>query len=162
MGSEVPMDDLSVSAILRAEVRRTEEVYAQSKRHFQKICGEVPSGLPHPDGRQRIELAARAQTDATLAYTQALHRFNEFLLNGRVPDDLRSKSSVIQQPISFSQEQRQVAKCAFCGSETRMFENDHPICAGCASRLDAGEKLIPKQPASEKSSTEENKKSTDS
>jgi hypothetical protein len=82
------MKDLSVLAILRAEVDRTQEEYTQSKKRFQAICKEVPSGLPHPDGTHRLQNAARAQTAAMVAYSNALQRFNELLLSGKDPDDL--------------------------------------------------------------------------
>ena len=41
----------------------------------------------HQD-RNRIVDAARAQTQSMIAYTRALRRLNEFLLDGKVPEDL--------------------------------------------------------------------------
>lgn len=44
-----------------------------------------------------------------------------------------------------------MAKCIYCDNETKMYQNDQPICANCADRMDAGEQLtIRKQPASER------------
>jgi hypothetical protein len=156
------MNNQPVFEILRAEVERTRQEYAKSNEHFWMVCADVPSDLPHPDGTKRVDLVARAKTAAMIAYTNALRRFNKFLLEGEVPDELLSKSGVVPQPSGFSQEQRQAAKCAFCGADTRMYENDYPICNDCASRLDAGEKLTRKQPASEKGSTEQKKNSAGS
>lgn len=67
---------------------RASEEYTQAKHNFWHISADIPSGFPHPDGKQRIENAARAQTAAMIAYTRALKRFNEFLINGAVPADV--------------------------------------------------------------------------
>lgn len=80
----------SIFEILRAEVDRASQEYAKAKQNFWHISADVPTGLPHPDGRQRIENASHAQTSAMIAYTRALRRFNEFLLNGTIPEDLRN------------------------------------------------------------------------
>jgi hypothetical protein len=80
------MNNQPVFEILRAEVERTRQEYAKSNEHFGRVCGEVPSG-----GRQ-IELAARDQTVAMLAYTMALRQFNKFLLDGKVPDELNGST----------------------------------------------------------------------
>ncbi len=79
----------SVFERLRADVDRTSEDYTKAKQHFWHVSADIPSGFPHPDGKQRIEDASRAQTTAMVAYTIALKRFNEFLLDGTVPEDLR-------------------------------------------------------------------------
>lgn len=144
------MNNQSMFEILRAEVNRTQQEYDESKEHFWRISAEPPK----PDRRDRIQLAARDQTLAMIAYTKALRQFNEFLLTGRVPDEL-SRSVAVRQTTVFTREQRQVAKCVFCEAETRMYENDHPICNDCASCLDRGEKLTRKRPTSDKGPIEE-------
>lgn len=83
----------SIFEILRLEVDRASEEYTQAKHNFWHVSADVPSGFPHPDGKQRIENAARAQTAAMIAYTRALKRFNAFLISGAVPEDL-TKSAV--------------------------------------------------------------------
>lgn len=158
----VSMNNQAVFEILRAEVAQTQEEYAQSKQRFWRICAEAPSESSHPAGRQRLDLAARAQSTAMIAYTNALHRFNEFLLNGTVPDGLLPKSGGVPQTTRSSQKQRGVHRCVFCGAETRMFVSDHPICMDCANRLDAGEKLTEEEPASDEDSIEKKVKSAGS
>jgi hypothetical protein len=77
--------------MLRAEVDLASSSYTRAKEEFWRISADVPTGLPHPDGRQRIENASRSQTAAMIAYTRALRRFNEFLLNGTVPEDVQKR-----------------------------------------------------------------------
>ena len=119
-------NDAYVLGILRDDMERTQQEYAKAREDFWKVSGEVSSGM------HEIELAARAQTVAMLAYTTALHRFNEFVLTGKVPDDLLSRCGVISS-------QSQMEKCIHCGTPTRRYVEGQPICTDCAERLDATE-----------------------
>jgi hypothetical protein len=74
--------------ILRAEVERTHAEYDRVKQDFRLVSADIPSGLPHPDGMQRIRNASRAQLAAIAAFEAALKRFNGFLVSGTVPQDL--------------------------------------------------------------------------
>jgi hypothetical protein len=47
--------------------------------------GDIPSGLPQPDGSLRIQNAARALAAARNEVMQAHSRLNEFLARGAVP-----------------------------------------------------------------------------
>ena len=51
------------------------------------IMGDIPSGLPHPDGSQRIQNAARALAAARNDVMKAHSRLNEFLARSGVPGD---------------------------------------------------------------------------
>jgi hypothetical protein len=49
---------------------------------------DIPSGLPQPDGAQRIQNAAHALAAARNEVMQAHSRLDEFLARGVVPGDL--------------------------------------------------------------------------
>jgi hypothetical protein len=49
----------------------------------------MPSGLPHPDGTQRMLNAFREYSLALSAVTLAIKRRTDFLAHGIVPDDLK-------------------------------------------------------------------------
>ena len=49
---------------------------------FATISADIPSGLPHPDGTQRIHKASRELTAARDELIKAHNRLNEFLNNG--------------------------------------------------------------------------------
>ncbi|HTA42296.1 MAG TPA: hypothetical protein VK789_07610 [Bryobacteraceae bacterium] len=87
------MDKQAVLEILRSNVDRTKEEYNRSKERFLRDATGVPTGLPHPDGALRVELAARAQSAAAVAYANALRRFNQFFLDGAIPEDLAESAS---------------------------------------------------------------------
>ena len=85
----------SIFEILRAEVDLASANYIKAKEDFWRISADVPTGFPHPDGIQRIENASRSQTAAMIAYTGALRRFNEFLLNGTIPEDVQKRDQTM-------------------------------------------------------------------
>lgn len=86
------MDPRQIVEMLRAEVDRTHAEYDRVKQDFRLLSADVPSGLPHPDGIQRIQNASRAQSFAMDAYETALKRLNRFLISGTVPEDLDAGS----------------------------------------------------------------------
>jgi hypothetical protein len=55
---------------------------------FDIVSSEIPSGLPHPDGTQRIHNASREVTVARMEMLRAHHRLNDYLNAGVVPEDL--------------------------------------------------------------------------
>jgi hypothetical protein len=63
---------------------RTNEV----TQEFEAVMGKVPSGLPQPDGTQRIKNASSKLTLARKELMKAHRRLNEYF-NGRIgPHDL--------------------------------------------------------------------------
>jgi len=55
---------------------------------FIEITSDIPSGLPHPDGIQRIHNASREMDAARKAMMAAHSRLNDFIESGTVPPDL--------------------------------------------------------------------------
>ena len=71
------------------------EIAVKEKNHaleeFNLVIEDTPSGLPHPDGVQRIKACSRRYSEARHHMILALERLNNFRNNGIVPDDLRRK-----------------------------------------------------------------------
>jgi hypothetical protein len=89
-GSEV--SKLKTAQEIRAALQReilasTARAHAASEK-LGAIMSDIPSGLPHPDGSQRIQNAAHALAAARNEVMQAHSRLNEFLARGVVPGDL--------------------------------------------------------------------------
>ena len=82
----------SIFELLQAEVELASASYTKAKEDFWRISAELPTGFPQQDGGQLIENASRAQTEAMIAYTKDLRRFNEFLLNGTIPEEIQVHS----------------------------------------------------------------------
>ena len=64
---------------LREAVRKAHEAYMRAAAESNTIMRDVPSGLPHPDGTQRIANAAKAERNALDAYVNAMRVFNDYV-----------------------------------------------------------------------------------
>ena len=54
---------------------------------FTDVSTDIPSGLPHPDGKQRIYNASREYSAALQELSHALKRLTDFRELGIVPED---------------------------------------------------------------------------
>jgi hypothetical protein len=59
---------------------------------FNDASTDIPSGLPHPDGKQRIYNASREYSAALHELSHALKRLTDFRELGIVPKDLKLDS----------------------------------------------------------------------
>jgi len=55
---------------------------------FNDVVRDIPSGLPHPDGTQRIHNVGRELADARQELAVAIVRLNDFVSREVVPEDL--------------------------------------------------------------------------
>lgn len=60
---------------------------------FVAVTGGIPSGIPHPDGVQRIQNVARELSAAREEMMKAQNRLHDFLNSGIVPEDLKRSPS---------------------------------------------------------------------
>jgi len=58
-------------------------------REFNDVMGQLPTGLPHPDGTQHIQNASRKLIAARKEMGRADKRLNDYLSRGIVPEDLK-------------------------------------------------------------------------
>ena len=61
---------------------------SEAARQFDSVLNQFPSGLPHPDGAQRIKSASQNLTVARKALMKAHHRLGDYQDRGIVPEDL--------------------------------------------------------------------------
>lgn len=83
------MDLVKLEAILFEELNRTKDAYEEARAEFFKISADIPSGLPAPDGAQRISNAGNRKSTALRDYGKAIRECNDFLLDGAVPERFR-------------------------------------------------------------------------
>jgi hypothetical protein len=87
-----PSSDRHVRTTLFQEfVEATARVNAASEA-FIAVMGDVPSGLPHSDGTQRIDNASRELSEARKEVMRAHTRLNDFLGQGIIPEELKQGS----------------------------------------------------------------------
>jgi hypothetical protein len=77
----------STESRLLRELASARDEYRQARDECQRLSDEL-TRLPHPDGAQCIRNAGAARRYAMKAYIVALERFNAFILDGVIPEDL--------------------------------------------------------------------------
>jgi hypothetical protein len=76
-----------IRAALHREVLASTALANAASAKLGAIMRDIPSGLPQPDGSQRIQNAAHALAAARNQVMRAHSRLNEFLAHGVVPSD---------------------------------------------------------------------------
>jgi len=85
-----PVSTEKVRHLLQQELKAASERAAKASDAFLAATNTVPSGLPHPDGTQRIRNISHELAFARSALMKAHSRLDAFLVSGLAPDDLRS------------------------------------------------------------------------
>ena len=75
---------------LQQELKNATQRAAIASAAFLEVTNQVPSGLPHPDGTQRIRNISHELAFARTELMRAHSRLDAFLLSGIAPDDLSS------------------------------------------------------------------------
>ena len=79
-----------VHDLLQEELKNATERAANASAAFLDVTNQVPSGLPQPDGTQRIRNMAHELAFARTELMRAHSRMDTFLVSGIAPDDLVS------------------------------------------------------------------------
>jgi hypothetical protein len=79
-----------VHDLLQRELKDATERAASASAAFLDVTSQVPSGLPHPDGTQRIRNISHELAFARTELMRAHSRMDAFLVSGIAPDDLVS------------------------------------------------------------------------
>jgi hypothetical protein len=83
------MDYKRIHEILRDEFEGAKRRMNLVSQKFNEVVRDIPSGLPHPDGTQRIQNVGRELADARKKLAAAIARLNDFVSHEVVPEDLR-------------------------------------------------------------------------
>lgn len=79
----------NVPARLLQELLEATAQSNQAAREFKFTLSNFPSGLPHPDGSQRVQNASQNLTLARKALTKAHRRLTDYHQSGLIPKDLK-------------------------------------------------------------------------
>jgi hypothetical protein len=82
-----------IENILNAEVERTKGLYEDERAHFKSVAQGIPRGIPNSDNVTRIRQAAERHNRAIDAYRMALSRFNDYVIRGIIPVDLKTSAT---------------------------------------------------------------------
>jgi len=89
----MPVRGDEISRILKQAVIRARSEYERAHAEFKAVTGDIPSGLPPPDGMQRIRNAGNSYRATMDAYQAALHEFNTYITQGRIPVRLKDRGT---------------------------------------------------------------------
>lgn len=84
------LDKDYVRRILLLDVAEATARAQEAAAEFKGIIGSIPSGIPHPDGAQRIHLASHHLANARKDMMRAHSRLDDFLRSGVIPEDFKS------------------------------------------------------------------------
>ena len=84
-----PTTEQDIGRILIQEVLEATMGRNDATRRFEEVMGQFPSGLPYPDGVQRVKNASDALTIARKGMMTAHNQLNDYLNRGIVPEDLK-------------------------------------------------------------------------
>lgn len=84
-----PATDQEIRRTLLQDILELTARTNEGTREFTAVMAQIPSGLPNPDGSQRIKNASGKLTAARKELMKAHHRLNEYIERGDVPDDLK-------------------------------------------------------------------------
>jgi hypothetical protein len=87
-----PTSENRILGILHRDLQAATERAGAATAAFDGVTSEIPSGMPHPDGTQRIHNASREMSRARVGLMIAHNRLNDYLARGIAPDDLKQGS----------------------------------------------------------------------
>jgi hypothetical protein len=84
-----PASEQEIRTTLFQDVLEATARNDEATREFDAVMSQFPSGLPHPDGVQRIKNASHNLNVARKEKMKAHNRLNDYLGLGIVPKDLK-------------------------------------------------------------------------
>ena|SRR5258706_2734232 len=84
-----PTTEQEIRLVLVNRIVEAETRLSVANEAFSSVMNQIPSGLPHPDGTQRIHNASRELDIAREEMMNAHTRLNGFVERGIVPEDLK-------------------------------------------------------------------------
>ena len=84
-----PLHKDHVRRILLLDVAESTARADTASAEFKVVISSIPTGIPHPDGTQRIHQASHNLSNARKDLMQAHSRLDNFLSSGVIPEDLK-------------------------------------------------------------------------
>ena len=86
-----PVGEPSIHRELRKDLAEATAEASEATEAFLRVTTEIPSGIPHQDGTQRIHNVSRQLSQARARMTLAHRRLAEYLITGIEPEDLKQR-----------------------------------------------------------------------
>lgn len=84
-----PAPGHEIQTLLHQQFLTATERAKEATEAFEAAITDIPSGLPNPDGTQRIHNASRQVSVTRIEMMKAHNRLNDYLSRQIVPEDLK-------------------------------------------------------------------------
>jgi hypothetical protein len=85
------VDPQEIRQLLQDAFDEAQQRRIEASKRFTEVMDDVPSGIPHPDGTDRIKMASREYKDSREAASAAMKRLSDFMIRGIIPPELERK-----------------------------------------------------------------------
>lgn len=91
------LDNEQIRQAFHQDLRIAHEKRDRASARLNEVMNDIPSGIPSPDGTDRIRQASQQSRDAQKEVMDSLTRLNNFLIHGTIPADLERKPAAIER-----------------------------------------------------------------
>ena len=92
------LDSAKIRQALHQDLRIAHEKRDRASARLNEVMNDIPSGIPSPDGTDRIRQASQQSRDAQKEVMDALTRLNNFLIHGTIPAEMGRKPAFSERP----------------------------------------------------------------
>ena len=85
------IDRERILQLLRDDLDAAQERRAVASQCFDEVIRQTRSGIPHPEGAERLRLVSHEYGRAMQEVADAFIRTNEYLIHGTIPPDLEAR-----------------------------------------------------------------------
>ena len=85
------VDPQGIRQLLEDAFDAAQQRRIEASKRFTEVMDDIPSGIPQPDGTDRIKMASREYKDSREAASAAMKRLSDFMIRGIIPDELERK-----------------------------------------------------------------------
>ena len=85
------VDPLEIRHLLEDDFAAAQQRRIAASKRYNEIVSDIPSGIPHPDGTDRIRQASGEYKASREVASEAMKRLSDFLIRGIIPPDLEPK-----------------------------------------------------------------------
>jgi hypothetical protein len=82
-----------IRKLLEDDFEAAQQRRIEASKLFAEVMSDIPSGIPHPDGTDRIRLASREYSASRDAAMAAMKRLSDFLIRRIIPPELERKAA---------------------------------------------------------------------
>jgi hypothetical protein len=88
------VDRREIRQLLQEDFDAAQQRRIAASERYSEIINDIPSGIPHPDGIDRIRQVSGEYKASREAASEAMQRLSDFLIRGSIPPELERKPAV--------------------------------------------------------------------